>query len=307
MSVRTATVRAQVRPVAFQPAKIFKSGVALGLIVSAGLTLWILFGLHGFEYYTTPLAVRGYATAHRALRPTGPFGQSFGVVGAALMLVPFLYMIRKRLARWTWAGSLKTWLEVHLFCGIVGPLLVTFHTSFKFNGIVSAAYWSMVLVTLSGFIGRYLYVRIPKTLRGTELTRAELDERADALLADLRSAAGSDRLTAVDELERAVVPASGRKRSFLGLLFGEIGLRVRLWRLARTLRYSGLTAARQAELMTLVTERTLLLRRIAYLQKTKAAFGLWHVFHVPLVYLLLVIVTLHVGIALYLGYIPFQW
>jgi len=308
MSVRTVSVRAQAAPAAFRPAKIFKSGVALGLIVSAGLTIWILLGLHGFEYYTTPLTVRGYSTAHRALRPTGPFGQSFGVVGAALMLVPFLYMIRKRLSRWTWAGSLKTWLEVHLFCGIVGPVLVTFHTSFKFNGIVSAAYWSMVLVTLSGFVGRYLYVRIPKTLRGTELTRAELDERADALLADVKSAVGHDRwLTAVDQLERAVVPAADRKRSFIGLLFGEIGLRVRLWSLARKLRYSGLTAARQTELMTLVTERALLLRRIAYLQKTKTAFGLWHVFHVPLVYLLLVIVTLHVGIALYLGYIPFRW
>jgi hypothetical protein len=308
MSAKSVAVRAQASPAVFRPAKIFKSGVALGFIVSAALVIWILLGLHGFEYYTTPLSVRGYAASHRALRPSGPFGQSFGVFGAALMLVPFLYMIRKRFARWTWAGSLKTWLEVHLFCGIVGPVLVTFHTSFKFNGIVSAAYWSMVLVTLSGFIGRYLYVRIPKTLRGTELTRAELDERADTLLADLRSAAGHDRwLAHVEALERAVVPGSDRKRSFVGLLFGEVGLRVRLWSLARRLRFSGLTAARQAELMNLVTERTLLLRRIAYLQKTKTAFGLWHVFHVPLVYLLLVIVTLHVGIALYLGYVPFRW
>ena len=66
---------------------------------------------------------------------------------------------------------MKTWLEVHIFCGIVGPVLVTFHTSFKFNGIVSVAYWSMVAVVLSGFVGRYLYVRIPRSLRGIELTQ----------------------------------------------------------------------------------------------------------------------------------------
>ena len=65
------------------------------------------------------------------------------------------------------AGRMKTWLEVHVFCGIVGPVLVTFHTSFKFNGIVSVAYWSMVAVVLSGFVGRYLYVRIPRSIRGT--------------------------------------------------------------------------------------------------------------------------------------------
>ena len=40
---------------------------------------------------------------------------------------------------------------MHLFCGVVGPVLVTFHTSFKFNGLVSVAYWSMVIVMLSGF------------------------------------------------------------------------------------------------------------------------------------------------------------
>ena len=59
-------------------------------------------------------------------------------------------------------GSMPLWLEVHIFCGIVGPVLVTFHTSFKFNGIISVAYWSMMAVMLSGFVGRYLYVRIPK-------------------------------------------------------------------------------------------------------------------------------------------------
>jgi len=51
----------------------------------------------------------------------------------------------------------------------------------------------------------------------------------------------------------------------------------------------------------------LLLRRAAYLRKTKKAFDLWHVFHLPLVYILLVIVALHVGLAVYLGYVPFRW
>jgi hypothetical protein len=70
------------------------------------------------------------------------------------MLVPFLYMARKRVPALRNLGNLRWWLEVHLFCGVIGPVLVTYHTSFKFNGIVSAAYWSMVIVVLSGFVGR---------------------------------------------------------------------------------------------------------------------------------------------------------
>lgn len=286
------------------PIRVMKSGVALGLLVSATFAIWVLVRLGGFQYYTTPLAVRGYEAMHRALRPSGPFGQTFGVFGGVLMLVPFLYMLRKRFARWTWAGSMKTWLEVHLFCGILGPVLITFHTSFKFNGLISAAYWAMVVVVLSGFIGRYLYVRIPRTLRGTEVSRAELDAHAGELLTDLVQTAGSSPWL---ERVRALTDPAQVKGSIGGLLFGEVGLRLRLRALAREIRTSDLSYAQQDRLMHLTTERALLVRRIAYLQKTKTAFGLWHVFHVPLVYFLLLIACVHVGVTLYLGYVPFRW
>ncbi|MEO8484365.1 MAG: hypothetical protein ABI634_19310 [Acidobacteriota bacterium] len=286
------------------PIRLMKSGVALGLVASAVFTIWVLVRLGGFQYYTTPLAVRGYGAMHRALRPSGPFGQTFGVFGGVLMLVPFLYMLRKRLVRWKWTGTMKTWLEVHLFCGILGPVLITFHTSFKFNGIISAAYWAMVVVVLSGFIGRYLYVRIPRTIRGTEVSRAELDAHADELLAGLVQTAGSSPWL---ERVRALTDPTQLTGSIGGLLFGEIGLRLKLRALAREIRTSDLSYAQQDRLMQLTTERALLVRRIAYLQKTKAGFGLWHVFHVPLVYFLLLIACVHVGITLYLGYVPFRW
>jgi hypothetical protein len=44
-----------------------------------------------------------------------------------------------------------------------------------------------------------------------------------------------------------------------------------------------------------------------YLKRTKTLFNHWHVFHLPLVYLLLVIAAAHIGVALYLGYVPFRW
>lgn len=280
-----------------------RSGVLLGLVAGLVFTTWVLLRLGGWSYYTTPLAVRGYAGAHRMLRPSGPFGQTFGVIGGVMMLVPFLYMLRKRMVKWTWAGSMRTWLEVHLFCGIFGPILITFHTSFKFNGIISAAYWAMVIVVLSGFIGRYLYVRIPRTIRGTEVSRADLDAEAAGLVEDLGRTAGPgpwlDRLQAFTEEKPRLTVG--------GLLFGEIGLRRRLARLRHELSASGLPVAQRDTLLRLTSERALLVRRIAYLEKTKAAFGLWHVFHVPLVYFLLIIACVHVGITLYLGYVPFRW
>jgi hypothetical protein len=288
-------------------AAMARSGLAWGAVASTGVAVWILFGLGGLRYYETPLAVRGYASAHALLRPSGPVGQSLGLVGAVLLMVPFVYMARKRVRALRPMGSASGWLEVHLFCGIVGPVLITFHTSFKFNGIVSAAYWSMVLVMLSGFVGRYLYVRIPRSLRGTELTRAELDERAAELHASLVHLAASETtLARVRAFDAAALPPPDRL-SMLDLFFGETRVRRRVRALDRELARNGVDERLRADIVAVAGERAVLLRRTAYLLRTKKLFSMWHVFHLPLVYLLLVIAAAHVAVVLYLGYVPFRW
>jgi hypothetical protein len=279
--------------------------------VSAAVVVWVLLGLGGAEYYRTPLRVRGYAPGHRVLRPSGPVGQTLGVVGTALMIVPFAYMARKRMRRPGNAGagiaSARTWLEVHLFAGIVGPVLVTLHTSFKFNGIISAAYWSMVIVVLSGFVGRYLYVRIPRSIRGVELTAADVDAQANALRDELdASAVGEAVRRRLDAFEAASVPTDV-DLSVGDLLVGELVTARRLRALDRDLEASGLSQDVRAEAIRITAARAMLLRRAAYLRWTRKLFALWHVFHLPLVYLLLVIAAAHIGVALYMGYVPFRW
>ena len=284
-----------------------KSGVVWAFIVSVVAVAVVLFPLGGLNYYSAPLATRAYTEGHRIFRPSGPIGQTLGLVGALLVLVPFLYMARKRISTAKGAGSLRGWLEVHLFCGIVGPVLVTMHTSFKFNGIVSAAYWSMVVVMLSGFVGRYLYVRIPRSIRGTELTRGDLDARAESLNVEIAESAQSmDVLRLVHGFELESVPDASQV-SMLGVFVGDPGFGRRRRRFLHELEGAGLPVDLAERVVELTAERATLLRRVAYLQKTKTLFGLWHVLHLPLVYLLLVIVAAHVGITLYLGYVPFRW
>ena len=312
MNARSVTAGASThtpaaRPVSQTLGAWLTSGLMWSAIVSAVCVAWVLFSQGGREYYVTPLAVRAYSPAHPLLRPSGPIGQTLGVIGAALMLVPFIYMLRKRVPGLRSIGSARGWLEVHLFCGVAAPVLVTLHTSFKFNGIISAAYWSMVIVMLSGFIGRFLFVRIPRSIRGSELTRGELDARAESLKADIADSVQSmDLLGRVHAFEASVVPPS-TGLSFFDLFAGELTLSGKAHRFQRELESAGLNHDLAHAVVSLTRERATLLRRIAYLQKTKMLFGLWHVFHLPLVYLLLVIVAAHVGVALYLGYVPFRW
>lgn len=149
--------------------------LVLAGLVSAAIVIIVLGPLGGWDYYRTPLAARGYLPAHAALRPSGTVGIWLGVAGAAAMISTLPYAARKHIRLLARLGSLPRWLEFHIFFGLVGPVLVTLHTAFKFNGIVAVGYWLMAAVWASGFVGRYLYVRIPRTIRGVELSRAEVE------------------------------------------------------------------------------------------------------------------------------------
>lgn len=226
--------------------------VLLATLSGVLVALWLVFQRDGWTYYTTPLSVRGYLPEHRFLRPSGGGGHLLGVAGTLLLFSTLAYVARRRIRRLAKAGPVTRWLEVHIFFGVFGPILVTFHTSFKFNGLVSVAYWSMVLVVVSGFVGRSLYVRIPKTIRGEEMTLAQLDQR-------------------VAEMTRAAAEATLPPR-----------LRAKLAR-----------------------ERGVLVRRIARLDRTRRLFQLWHVFHRPLVWVMFAVFFVHLGVAVYFGYLPF--
>ena len=207
---RTIAPPAKASPAA--PARVIGNVLVLSGVTIAAFSALVLVGLDGWHYYTTPVAVRGYEPAHRLLRPAGRVGHLFGVGGFLMMLVPVAYSVRKKVHRFRNSGSMKTWLDVHVFCGIVGPVLVTFHTSFRFNGIVSVAYWSMVAVVLSGFVGRYLFVRIPRSLRGLELTQADLDATSARAERGARSGGTAREAPGRDRRVRAPRVPGGRPR-----------------------------------------------------------------------------------------------
>jgi len=110
------------------------------------------------------------------------FGHLIGVVGFLLMLcTETLYSFRKRSSRARW-GPMATWLQFHIFTGLVGPYIVLLHTSWKFNGLAGATTLLTILIVISGFVGRYIYTRIPRSLDGTEVAMPEGKAQADALV-----------------------------------------------------------------------------------------------------------------------------
>lgn len=142
-------------------------GIVLGFLIYLSVI--------GYSYYQVKLEERFFHEDYTMLKPSGVLGHGYGIIGSLCMLVGVSsYMIRKRSRKMQRLGIVKHWLEFHIFLCTLGPLLVLFHTSFKFGGLVAISFWSMVAVFFSGIIGRFIYIRIPRTIEGRELTLNEV-------------------------------------------------------------------------------------------------------------------------------------
>ncbi len=128
---------------------------------------------------------------HAAPRFAGSgVGAVFGIAGAVLMLVPLGYPIVKRIpflsTRITPRISLQSLMALHVYAGILGPLLGIIHTGHKYEswlGITLTAV--MLLVVVSGFTGRYLLTYVNQDIKDKLLllqtARGDLDSAWGAL------------------------------------------------------------------------------------------------------------------------------
>src|SRR6187399_1704249 len=156
--------------------------IYIGVFIAIGFITMVLLIFWGYSYYNTSFEQRPFHPEHALLKPSGPMGHGLGILGTLLILIGvFSYIGRKKNKFLPRVGALKYWLEFHIFLCSVGPLLILFHTAFKFGGIVSISFWSMVAVVLSGVIGRFIYIQIPRTIQGRELSLVEIKEMKDAM------------------------------------------------------------------------------------------------------------------------------
>ena len=92
-------------------------------------------------------------------------GYWLGVAGGLAMLGLFLYPLRKRWRRLRDWGAPRHWFVAHMVLGLAGPWLILVHCQFRAGSTNAAvALGSMLVVVLSGVVGRFLYVRVHRGL-----------------------------------------------------------------------------------------------------------------------------------------------
>lgn len=264
----------------------------------------VLITMDGYSYYHTQIEERFYHPDYSSLKPSGSYGHGYGIIGSFLMLTGVLiYSLRKRLRSLSRLGYLKHWLEFHIFLCTLGPILVLFHTSFKFGGLVAISFWSMVAVFLSGIIGRFIYIQIPRTIEGREMSLNEMRALKRKLAAELDSVhhLPEEILSKINSSinENPLQGGTVRVKNYVAQYFED---RKVIASVKASLKKHNVPAESRKKLMKIIMNDISLNRRISRLNTMQQLFRYWHVAHLPFAMVMLIIMLIHVAVTIIFGY-----
>lgn len=280
--------------------------IYVGSFFLVGTVVLILLAINGYQYYSLPIEERFFDPSHTSLKPSGNWGHGFGIIGTFMMIFGVaIYMFRKRSRKLFTFGYLKHWLEFHIFLCTVGPILVLYHTAFKFGGIVSVSFWSMVLVVLSGVVGRFIYIQIPRTIQGKEIDIQDLISMREDLLVKMKQ----EMLFDVSLINQLDILASTERYKNLGLvntvlLYFKDFFNIRSFRskLKKNMVLAGFSKIKQKEIINKAQAEIILSRRLGMLHTMQNLFRYWHIAHLPFAIAMFVIMVIHVIVTITFGY-----
>ena len=223
---------------------------------------------------------------------SGVIGHSLGILGFVLMLATeLLYSLRKRATSARW-GRMSSWMQFHIFTGIVGPYLVFLHSAWRFQGLAGVVTLLTGIVVVSGFIGRYIYTAVPRTSDGVMVEAASLNAELEQVESDLA--------VQVEGSGRQFESLRWREPNGFALILGRwlYELRERR-RLERVLSTSGLEAGQVRAIGKLYARRIEIERQTRSIQMARRMLAVWHSVHIPLGMALFAAAFTHIGAALY--------
>ena len=274
------------------------------------LPVTLLLGASAYwaPYYLAEQSVRVRSPLHAWLRPSGYLGQTAGLVALLALLFLWLYPLRKNSDWLRWTGSLSSWLQVHVMVALVLPLIAAFHASWRFDGLIGLGFWSMMVVWLSGIVGRYLYIHIPRSAAGLELNAEEISHERRDLLREVAATTGLPAPQVESLLRSDATSYQGLGvLATLSQMVRDERDQIRASRAIRRIcarhpQGKGRLDRKALRHITRLARRQVALTQQArMLGATQRVFRLWHIVHRPFAIVALAAVLIHVGVVVGLG------
>jgi hypothetical protein len=245
-----------------------------------------------------------------SLTPKTGVGYWLGIAGSLLMLLLLVYPLRKRMRSLRVIGTVAFWFRAHMILGVFGSALILWHANFRLGSINSnVALLAMLVVATSGIFGRYLYSKIHLGLYGRKAAAPEILADAEALRRLIGANMPVTNHVVVQLNALAQVGAAASKSVLAGLVLLPViswrGTVVRMKLIADARRVIALQGKRLGQsrriqrqrlagVAYLVTLHVAAVKKAAALAFYERLFRLWHVFHVPLFFLLVIAAIIHI-------------
>lgn len=263
-----------------------------------------------FSIVAVLLIVAWYASVKSYYRAGDDLGYMLGLVGGSMMLMLLLYPLRKHILFMQRLGQMRYWFQLHMLFGIFGPILIIVHSTFTIGSLNAAvAMFCMLLVASSGVVGRFMYARIHHGLYGRKATLDEMQSDLGIQSTEVRS-----RFHFAPKVEEQLKTFQERAlRRSPGALSGAwkfmtLALRVRACRarcrreLKRVLKHHASQRQwdkdklhrRLAAANHTVGQYLEAVRHTAQFSAYERLFSLWHILHVPFVFMLAISGVVHV-------------
>lgn len=228
-------------------------------------------------------------------------GYALGIAGLSMMSLLLLYSLRKRWQRMQGTGPAPLWLQIHMSLGVLGPTAILFHANFRLGSLNSrAALFCMATVSLSGVVGRFLYMHIHSVFLDRRRAVGDIHTSGlPALVAAKQIAPELETLLwdfRVGALDAAARSWTARTRAFL-----RVGADARkasrrglaIYRRALAKQPVG-DAPRAPDVARSLREYATRVRTLARMNFYERAFALWHAFHLPFCVVLFGAAAVHI-------------
>ncbi len=227
------------------------------------------------------------------ITPGRGMGLVFGIIGTALMLILLIYPFRKRVRGVEAIGNVKAWFRIHMILGILGPVFILFHSNFHFGAMNSnVALICMLIVSGSGIIGRYIYGKIHHGLYGE---KANLNELRQKLLEQKEQVQNQFEIPPPikEKLASFVNDTLGRSEGFLDSFFRLIEVRFQAIGLLAEVGLKNRKSINKESrrIAKNLIDHTVKVSEFNFFERL---FSLWHMLHLPLVFILAFAIVLHV-------------
>lgn len=229
------------------------------------------------------------------------FGYAFGIIGSTMMLLLLLYPARKYWKPMRNVFRVHHWFRIHMVFGVLGPVFILLHSNFNLGSLNSSiALFSMLLVAGSGLVGRYVYQKLHRGLYGEQINFSDLDADYQLAKSDF-----SSLIFLTDEIQQLLHQIESN------LTQRTVPLNVSYWakRKIKSIRCISQIPVNKliikAQKEKSENEETLKnlkiwndglssLEKMASYALYTRLFSLWHVFHLPIFFMMIIAAVVHI-------------